>query len=147
MARGDHIKVKRMGGLYTHHGIDMGDGTVIHLSGEPTRRRAAEVQQVPMDEFLKGGAPELVGHAEPRHSAAATVKEARKHLGEGGYDLWRNNCEHFAAYCATGRRESEQITLVKRVARVAGTAAAATIIVAGSVYMAARARGRKAGTA
>jgi hypothetical protein len=24
MARGDHVKVKRMGGLYTHHGIDVG---------------------------------------------------------------------------------------------------------------------------
>ncbi len=44
MARGDHIRVYRT--LYWHHGIDAGDGTVIHLSGEPGRSRTARVQRV-----------------------------------------------------------------------------------------------------
>lgn len=43
MARGDHVKVKRMGGLYTHHGIDLGDGRVIHYSGEVGRKKDAAV--------------------------------------------------------------------------------------------------------
>ncbi|HRT20579.1 MAG TPA: lecithin retinol acyltransferase family protein, partial [Candidatus Hydrogenedentes bacterium] len=36
MARGDHIKVRRF--LYSHHGIDCGDGTVIHYTGSPLHR-------------------------------------------------------------------------------------------------------------
>lgn len=30
--RGDHIYVRRFGGFYAHHGIDAGDGTVIHYT-------------------------------------------------------------------------------------------------------------------
>ena len=45
MARGDHIFVKRWGGVYSHHGIDCGDGSVIHYSGKdwdrPTVRRSS----------------------------------------------------------------------------------------------------------
>lgn len=32
MARGDHIYVCRFGGVYAHHGIDAGDGSVIHYT-------------------------------------------------------------------------------------------------------------------
>ncbi|MFN3326267.1 MAG: lecithin retinol acyltransferase family protein [Bryobacteraceae bacterium] len=32
MARSDHIFCRRFG--YTHHGIDAGDGTVTHYTGE-----------------------------------------------------------------------------------------------------------------
>ena len=45
MSAGDHILVKRMGGAYQHHGIDMGDGTVIHFSGEPFHRAEAKVRR------------------------------------------------------------------------------------------------------
>lgn len=37
MQKGDHLYVSR--GLYTHHGIDCGDGTVIHYrEGESITR-------------------------------------------------------------------------------------------------------------
>jgi hypothetical protein len=41
MARGGHIFVQRMGGLYSHHGIDCGDGSVIHYWGDDTWRSRA----------------------------------------------------------------------------------------------------------
>ena len=62
MARGDHIKVRRCRGLYSHHGIDMGDGTVIHFSGEPCHRRDARVCRVRLEEFLAGGRLSIVRH-------------------------------------------------------------------------------------
>lgn len=34
---------------------------------------------------------------------------ARSRLGNGGYSLVFNNCEHFAVWCATGVSESEQV--------------------------------------
>ena len=55
MARGDHIRVRRWRGLYAHHGIDMGDGSVIHLAGEPLHARHAKVCRTNMDTFLRGG--------------------------------------------------------------------------------------------
>ncbi len=43
MARGDHIYVNRVGGVYSHHGIDCGDGSVIHYH---RRRRSWRSQHV-----------------------------------------------------------------------------------------------------
>jgi len=38
-----------------------------------------------------------------------TLSLARKHLSNNGYSLALNNCEHFAAYCATGKKKSKQV--------------------------------------
>jgi len=138
VARGDHLRVKRMGGLYTHHGIDMGDGTVVHLSGEPLRRRDARVCRSPMEEFLKEGEAEVVSHGPRRRLPDKVVATALAHLDETGYDVWRNNCEHFATYCATGRRWSRQVVLAKRALQVAAGVAAGAVIVTGSIMMATR---------
>lgn len=135
MARGDHLSVKRMHGLYTHHGIDMGDGTVVHLSGEPLRRRDACVCRTPMAEFLKGGEAQVVRYSNNCRGADEIVQTALAHLGEKGYDVWRNNCEHFATYCVTGRRWSRQVAAVKRAAQVAAGVTAAAIIVTGTVIV------------
>ena len=38
-----------------------------------------------------------------------SIRRARARLGEGGYDLLNNNCEHFARACVLGTHESEQV--------------------------------------
>ena len=38
-----------------------------------------------------------------------TVNRARERIGETSYNLWTNNCEHFAIWCKTGISESHQI--------------------------------------
>ncbi|MBQ9572163.1 MAG: lecithin retinol acyltransferase family protein [Acidaminococcaceae bacterium] len=38
-----------------------------------------------------------------------TVIRARERIGESSYNLWTNNCEHFAIWCKTGISESHQI--------------------------------------
>ena len=43
------------------------------------------------------------------YSGEETVRRARSKLGEGGYNLLCNNCEHFAIWCKTGLRESTQV--------------------------------------
>lgn len=53
MARADHVMVPRLGGVFVHHGIDCGDGTVIHFTGEKwTTPRS--VQRTSMEEFARG---------------------------------------------------------------------------------------------
>jgi len=126
MARGDHIKVRRRNGLYSHHGIDMGDGTVIHFSGEPFRRDEASICRVTLAEFLAGGRMVVVRD----HGAVLTPDEvvaaAEAALARQKYCLWRNNCEHFATECKTGRRRSRQVRRALHIA--AGSAGAAVAL-------------------
>ena len=43
------------------------------------------------------------------YSPEETVKRARSRIGESNYDLFENNCEHFAIWCKTGLSRSTQI--------------------------------------
>ena len=46
------------------------------------------------------------------YSGEETVARARSRLGQGGYNLALNNCEHFAVWCKTGVSESSQVNNV-----------------------------------
>ena len=126
MARGDHIKVRRRGGLYSHHGIDMGDGTVIHFSGEPFRRDEATICRVTLAEFLAGGRMIVVRHRGAENAPDEVASAAEAALARQKYCLWRNNCEHFATACKTGRRRSRQ---VRRALHIVAGSAGATLAV------------------
>ena len=126
MARGDHIKVRRKNGLYTHHGIDMGDGTVIHFSGEPFRQDEASICRVTLAEFLAGGRSVVVLHRGTELTPDEVVAAAEAALVRQRYCLWRNNCEHFATECKTGRRRSSQVRRALHIA--AGSAGAAVAV-------------------
>ncbi len=139
MARGDHIKVRRWGGLYAHHGIDMGDGTVIHLDGEPLNVHRARVRRTDMNTFLKGGKLRVVKHQSPSRSGEEAAEAAQYHLSRSGYCLWRNNCEHFATYCRTGRSASRQV--IRAVWLGGATAGATCALVVSLVTARRRARG------
>ena len=109
MAKGDHIRVRRCGGLYSHHGIDLGDGTVMHFSGEPLRQQDASICRVSLEDFLHGDELLVVGYGEEARSPEDVVAEALSHEGESGYDVCLNNCEHFATFCKTGLHKSRQV--------------------------------------
>jgi hypothetical protein len=106
VARGDHIKVNR--GMYYHHGIDLGDDTVIHYTGEPGKKSNASVKRTSMSEFLNGGTYEIVKYSKSLDKEA-TILKAYKLVGEKNYNLFFNNCEHFATYCKLGESKSEQV--------------------------------------
>ena len=43
------------------------------------------------------------------YSGDEAVARARSKIGEGGYNLAFNNCEHFAVWCRTGIKDSSQV--------------------------------------
>ncbi|MEM6424911.1 MAG: lecithin retinol acyltransferase family protein [Cyanobacteria bacterium P01_C01_bin.73] len=109
MARGEQVYVMRqlMGlpGAYEHHGIDCGDGTIIHYRkvGE------AEVSRTSREAFAMG--QQIYTREQPLSLIANDVIErAESRLGERKYDVFFNNCEHFATWCKVGRSECEQMT-------------------------------------
>ncbi len=106
MARGDHIRVARRG--YWHHGIDCGDGAVIHYAGEQLEKKNAVLRRTPLDLFAREGNVEVVSYRscdEPE----IVIARAESRLGEASYRLICNNCEHFARWCKTGRSASRQV--------------------------------------
>lgn len=112
MARGDHLFVYAWG--YSHHGIDCGDGTVIHFDGGPWQvllggRAGGEpvVCRSGWDEFHQNR-PIFVRQHEIVFPPDEVVRRAESRLGETDYRLFRNNCEHFAVWCKTGLVHSTQ---------------------------------------
>jgi hypothetical protein len=104
LAAADHLQVPRQHGLFKHHGIDLGDGTVAHyLEGREILRSTRE-------EFSRGLAMTTVDYPPGSCSpAGVTVRRAMGRLGEQNYNLLFNNCEHFAHWCKTGRHRSNQV--------------------------------------
>ena len=113
MARGDHLRVKRPG--YWHHGVDCGDGTVIHYSGELGRKRNAAVRRDSLDVFIDGSDRVEVVRHKRSDPEAAVMRRAHSRLGEQRYSLVFRNCEHFATWCKTGKARSAQVEKVERV--------------------------------
>ncbi|MEM8502821.1 MAG: lecithin retinol acyltransferase family protein [Cyanobacteria bacterium P01_D01_bin.1] len=106
MARGDQIYAMRevVGIPYEHHGIDRGDGSVIHYS----KQGEAVIKRTTMDSFARGG----VVRIKPQPTAfipSLVIERAESRLGEREYDLFFNNCEHFANWCKTGRSACKQL--------------------------------------
>lgn len=108
---GDIVRVG-LGKIY-HFGIFVSEDEVIQFGLPPTpgrRSEDVEVLAAPVSDFLAGGFLE-VGCCEGnekkrRKTAEQTVSVARSRLGERGYDIIHNNCEHFANECAFGDRFS-----------------------------------------
>ena len=102
MAAGDHLQVPRQHGLFNHHGIDLGDGTVAHyLEGRAILRSS-------LKEFCSGEIFSIVSHKNPSPNSVI-IRRAMSRLGEQSYNLLFNNCEHFANWCTTGRHRSNQM--------------------------------------
>lgn len=117
MAKGEHIFIKsRHRGIpFQHHGIDMGDGTVVHLAPESGTRVALVdhtgrfcVRREPIESFSGGRPIHVVKHSQPR-DADDVIAVATGHIGRCGYHLIDNNCEHFASLCAGGSADSRQV--------------------------------------
>jgi hypothetical protein len=104
LAAADHLQAPRQHGLFNHHGIDLGDGTVAHyLEGR-------EILRSPRQDFCRGEEITVVSYPEDSCSAAGvTLRRAMGRLGEQNYNLLFNNCEHFAHWCKTGRHRSSQV--------------------------------------
>ena len=114
---GDHIKVNR--GLYSHHGIYASDECVIHfasLEGAEISASNARVIVTNLKTFLNGGILEVrtfdQNELKLKRSPQDIVNYAFSMVGEGGYNLISNNCEHFANDCVFGKKVSNQVDSV-----------------------------------
>lgn len=118
--KGDHIRVQRMNGVYAHHGIYVSDEEVIHFTGKDDDSildwSKPEVIQTDLSYFLKGGILEVKEYTDEEfadlYSPEQIVTYARACLGDKGYNLIFNNCEHFANVCTLGRFRSHQVEKV-----------------------------------
>jgi hypothetical protein len=104
MRRGDHIRVSR--GVYSHHGVYAGDGIVIHYSGREAG--SATIRRDALEVFAQGGTVEVIKYASC-FRVNEVIRRAESRIGENGYSLFGNNCEHFARWCKTGEHTSEQV--------------------------------------
>ncbi|WP_204368519.1 lecithin retinol acyltransferase family protein [Neosynechococcus sphagnicola] len=105
--RGDQIYVMRewlnFQEVYQHHGIDCGDGTVIHY-----RKPSETIECTSLETFALGGSIYIKPYA-TCFLPEVVVHRAQSRLGEQQYNLLSNNCEHFATWCKTGVNYSDQI--------------------------------------
>lgn len=115
---GDHIRVKRIG--YTHHGIYISDDEIIHFTGRDDDSimdwSKAEVISTDLDFFFKGGTLEVKVYTLTESIFLRPTDEiisyARSCVGDRGYNLAFNNCEHFANRCTLRQHKSKQVKRV-----------------------------------
>lgn len=114
---GDHIRVERLGGLYTHHAIYIGNNMVIHFApdngSEILDWSSAKVRKNTLEEFSKGRKIQVKLYSEAEQSSLYStekiIENATRSLGKSNYNLLFNNCEHFANACTLGIYRSPQV--------------------------------------
>jgi hypothetical protein len=104
---GAHLMTPRLG--YTHHGIYVGQGEVVHYSGLSRRLMRGPVERVTISQFAAGRALFVATGTGDRFDAQDVVRRACSRLGEDCYRLASNNCEHFCSWCCSGESRSEQV--------------------------------------
>ena len=110
-AYGDMIRTKVQ--FYHHYGIFVSEDQVIQFGLPDDPMRAADqikVIETDIQTFLMGGELEVaVMDREERKTMFPPdeiVDRARQRLGESGYDILHNNCEHFVNECVFGNHTS-----------------------------------------
>lgn len=138
MARGERLEVRRwLAGsavAYWHHGIDMGDGTVVHARPHDFRNPfgGGSVVQTSLAEFADGEDVRTTATPAAVFPPEEVARRAAAHVGRDGYCPVVANCEHFATWCATGERRSRQVeAVVRRVVTVAATVVAGIVALRG----------------
>ena len=108
---GDMIRTKVQ--FYHHYGIFVSETQVIQFGLPDDPMRPAEdirVLSSDISAFLQGGElqvmePSLATRRRMR-TPEQIVAAAQQRLGEGGYDILHNNCEHFVNECVFGEHHS-----------------------------------------
>jgi hypothetical protein len=116
------------GFVYDHHGLLIGDGSVVHFSGKADRGRKhdALVRRVSLDGFLAYADVRAARAVIPRTVRSRDVVALRPAvaslralgaIGSGGYRFLRNNCEHLATWSLLGASHSSQTRLAGQLQR------------------------------
>ena len=111
---GAHIRVQ-IQNIY-HHGIYIGNDEVVQF-GLPfdmlKPKEEVKVLKSSIEDFLQGGFLEVKvfdrKERKLKNDDQKIIEIALSKLGEGGYDIVHNNCEHFANFCIFNKKESKQV--------------------------------------
>ncbi len=112
---GAHIRSK-VNNFY-HHGIYIGNDEVVQFGLPFSMYEDSEdikVLRSPIKDFCgSDGFIEVYVYSKKelkqKYPDSEIIKNALSHIGEGGYNILRNNCEHFANFCVFGIKRSEQV--------------------------------------
>lgn len=111
--RGAHVRAPRTG--FWHHGVITGGNSVTHFTGEPPRVKDAEVKTDEWLAFAKSSTS--FDFVEPKQFCREPITRLRRQIavlnshwavGQNGYALFCNNCEHFAIRMQLGAGFSSQ---------------------------------------
>jgi len=133
---GSHLVSSR--GVYTHHGLYIGNDEVIHYSGLADGLESGPIEVVSIGVFHDGRGYSVKKHFNTKYKVDVIVKRAKSRLGETAYNVTSNNCEHFVNWAIDGNHKSEQVDkVVPKItgveAAMAGAGTVAVVSSAGSV--------------
>ncbi len=116
---GDMIRVAVR--FYHHYGIYADENTVIQFGLRDNTGISPDSIQILVTDIHTFAAGELVERAElslaekrKRRSPKKTVEAALSRVGETGYHILYNNCEHFANQCMFGEARSHFLDRVRK---------------------------------
>jgi hypothetical protein len=107
---GAHLVTPRL--AFSHHGIYVGDGRVVHYGSLTHSLAGGPVEEVSLARFAQGHRVSVRLHAAPRFRWDEVIRRARSRVGENSYRLLSNNCEHFCEWCLHGQQRSYQVEYV-----------------------------------
>ncbi|XP_046557281.1 phospholipase A and acyltransferase 3-like isoform X2 [Haliotis rubra] len=113
---GDQVEFKR--GVYSHWGVYIGDGYVIHLASpdgqslsktEKAVVRRDKIKDVAANSKMYKNNSKGEKYGLKAFSKSDIVKRAKSQLGREGYNLLASNCEHFVSWCCYDIEISDQV--------------------------------------
>ena len=104
---GAHMLTPRR--AYTHHGIYVGRGRVVHYRGLSCGLCRGPVEEVSLSEFSRGRAIWICLQDTAGADPEEIVRRALLRVGENRYRILTNNCEHFCEWCVRGEPRSYQV--------------------------------------
>lgn len=118
--KGDMVRVKL--GMIYHYGVFVSEDEIIQFGLAPLLRQDVKVCDIEVcasdvDVFLAGGFLEVAefdkAESKKHRKPDEVVDVARARIGERGYSILYNNCEHFAYECVTGIKYCSQTDMVR----------------------------------
>jgi hypothetical protein len=108
MQQGDHLVSVRIG--YSHHGLYIGHNRVIHYSGSLLGElQTGVVEIIDLETFCQGNGYSVNSYPFRTYDRETSIERAKSRLGEDGYNVLLNNCEHFVTWCIMGLHSSAQV--------------------------------------
>lgn len=116
--KGDILELQEL--AYKHYALYMGHGKIIHFglnraiaedkADKEQTIHIASIQELLITDDKNREKDFKIYHPEKaKFSPNKSINRAKSRLGEAGYNLISNNCEHFVNWCVYDKKESFQV--------------------------------------